>query len=237
MNPAQKFFGKNNFYRLLFLTAFIFCSSVCKAQLSLDSLMYNLSQKPTFFFQFDATNSFVSGSGANAIGVKAGLDFGKRIKFGAGYYTMVSDIVESKYVARYDTFYNAKLQMNYYTTFIDYVLYDRNRWQFSFLNQFGIGNSYFWYYPNKSENKRKTETISSKPVILYEPAVMGQFRIMKWFGVGFGTGYRIMILTNKEIDHKLSSPIYALRLKLYLDEIYATIWPHGLFPKKKEKSQ
>lgn len=208
----------------------------CKAQFSVDSVLFSLSQKPKFFFQLDLTNSFVSGRGANAIGFKAGLDFHKRIKFGAGFYTVVSDIVENKYVSKYDTFYNAKLQMNYYTTFVDYVWYDQGRWQFSLLNQFGFGNSYFWYYPNREKNKNKTERLNSNPIILYEPALMGQFKIIKWVGVGFGVGYRFMLLNNKEIDQKMSSPIYAIRLKIFMNEIVNSIWPNGFhFFRKKEK--
>lgn len=226
------FFKKIGFLKHLAIFFFMLISQKNYAKFSLDS---TFNKKPKFFFQLDATNSFVSGRGANAIGFKAGLDFGKRIKFGAGYHTVVSDIVESKYISKYDSFYNAKLQMNYYTTFVDYILYDQGRWQFSILNQFGIGNSYFWYYPNRDENRRKTETLSNKAVILYEPMAMGHFKIMKWFGVGFGTGYRIMLLTNKEIDHKLSSPVYAFRIKIFVNEIYDSIWPNGLFKKKKEK--
>jgi|GEM_PF-535435 len=204
----------------------------CLGQFSADSLLYSLGQRPRFFFQLDATNSYVSGRGANAIGFKAGMEFNKRIKFGAGYYTVISDIVEKKYIEEYDSIYNVKLQMNYYTTFIDYVLYNRGKWQFSFNNQLGIGTSYFWYYPNRESNKRKTQTLNNRAVMLYEPTIMGQFRIMKWFGVEFGTGYRIMLVTNKELDHRLSSPVYAFRLKLFLDEIYKSIWPNGLLKGK-----
>ncbi len=206
-----------------------------RAQLPLDSVFFSLSQRPRFFFQLDAANSFVSGSGANAIGFRAGLDFHKRIKFGTGFYTVISDIVENKYVEKYDTFYNAKLQVNYYTTFADLVLYTYERWQFSLQNQLGIGNSYFWYYPNREGNKKKTENINSGMIMLYEPMLSGQFKILKWVGVGFGTGYRIMLVNNKEIDHKLSSPVYAIKLKIFMNEIVNSIWPGGirLFKKKK----
>lgn len=202
----------------------------------LGSSFQSLAVRPKFFFQFDATNSFVSGRGANTVGVKAGLSFGKKVKFGAGFYHVVSDIVEPKYVEKYGLTYNTRLDMNYYNTFVDLVIYSTERWQFSFLNQFGLGNSYLWFYPDTSlENKsKKTDVIANNPVLLYEPMAMGHFKIMKWFGIEFGTGYRIMLINNKEIDHKLSSPVYTIRLKLFLDEIYNSLFPKGVFKKKKE---
>ena len=54
-------------------------------------------------------------------------------------------------------------------------------------------------------------------------------KIVKWVGVGFGVGYRIMLLNNPDIPDKLSSPLYVLRLKIFLDEVYRSI-----FPKKEE---
>jgi hypothetical protein len=228
---AERFSNKRTYFFLL-TAAFIFLSSSVFAQWKpVDSLLFALRQKPKIFFQLDASNSFISGRGANAIGFKAGLDFGRRVKFGAAYYTLVSDIVEKKYVAKYDTFYNAKLQMSYYTTFAEYVVYDRGRWQFSLGNQFGVGRAYFWYYPNR-ESKSKTETLSDNLIILYEPYISGQFKILKWFGLGFGTSYRTMLVTNKEIDHKLSSPVYSIRIKIFLNEIYGSLFPRGIFPKK-----
>jgi hypothetical protein len=200
----------------------------CCGQFSTDSLLSNLKKKPHFFFQFDAVNSFISGRGANSIGVKAGLDFGKRIKFGTGYYTLISDIVEKKYIAEYDSVYNVKLQMNYYTTFVDYVLLEKGKWQLSLLNQFGIGNSYFWYYANRDPDKNKVKTLSNRLVVLYEPSVTAQYKVLKWVGGAVGLGYRTMLLTNKEIDHRLSSPVFSIRIKIFLDEIYKSIWPDGL---------
>jgi len=224
-------------YLALLAALFIFLSTTGNAQWKpVDSLLFALRQKPKVFFQFDASNSFISGRGANAIGFKAGLDFGRRVKFGAAYYTVVSDIVENKYVAKYDTFYNAKLQMGYYTTFAEYVVYDRGRWQFSLGNQFGVGRAYFWYYPNR-ESKSKTETLSDNLIILYEPYISGQFKILKWFGLGFGTSYRTMLITNKEIDHRLSSPVYSIRIKIFMNEIYSSLFPRGIFPKKEATGQ
>ncbi len=218
------------------LVLFFFAAEPVSGQLSMDTVWESLQQHPKFFFQLDAANSFVSGRGANAIGFKAGLDFGKKIRFGAGYYTVVSDIVEPKYIEKYDSTYNAKLQMDYYTTFVDYVLYDRGKWQFTLNNQFGIGNSYFWYYPNK-ESKTKTERINQQVIVLYEPALMGHYKILKWVGIGFGTGYRIMLMNNKEIDHRISSPIYSIRLKIFMNEIVNSIWPNGLFRKKPKTTE
>ncbi|MCW5918764.1 MAG: hypothetical protein KIS71_03175, partial [Bacteroidetes bacterium] len=66
--------------------------------------------------------------------------------------------------------------------------------------------------------------------ILFEPAITGHYKLIRWVGIGFGVGYRVMLKNNKQLKDNLSSPIYILRLKIFVDEIYRTV-----FPSKKSK--
>jgi hypothetical protein len=53
---------------------------------------------------------------------------------------------------------------------------------------------------------------------------------LKWFGVGAGVGYRLMLLDNPAKKHSFNSPIYTVKLKLFVGEIIRSVFP----PKKKK---
>ncbi|TAL59925.1 MAG: hypothetical protein EPN85_08325 [Bacteroidetes bacterium] len=111
------------------------------------------------------------------------------------------------------------LQFRYVNLFLDYVYYKSGRWQFSIPLQFGIGDARYKYNFNE-ENIIESRRI----VFLYEPAVAGQYKIMKWFGVGLDVGYRIMIVSNKNIGSKFNSPVYDLKMIIFWGEFHKVVF-------------
>ena len=107
----------------------------------------------------------------------------------------------------------------------EYVVLRSDPWQVSVPFYFGFGNSYR-IYP-KDGKDLKTDKHS---VILLEPAITGHYKVIKWVGIGFGFGYRIMLQNNPEIKDRFTGPLYVLRLKLFLGEVYKSV-----FPKKNKK--
>jgi hypothetical protein len=204
---------------------FFFCANyfLSDAQI-LDTLRESFKSKPTFFLQFDKYNSIVTGSRANATGIKTGLDFNKKIRLGIGYFFLTPDVVEKRVLDRGDTV-RAQLKSNYFTIGAEYVLLNKNPWQVSVPAHLGFGKSFF-IYPDAISGK--DERIASNSIILFEPAITGHYKVIKWVGVGFGVGYRIMLKNNPEVQDNFNSPLYVLRLKIFFDEIY-----YSVFPKKK----
>ncbi len=194
----------------------------------LDSLHQAFSQKPKLFFQLDGYNTFASGNKANAFGFKTGVDFGKKIRLGIGYSWLSTDIVESRFIAaEYDTF-RTEIKSAYVTMGAEYVMLRSDPWQVTFPMHFGFGNSYRIYPKNGKDLKTDKHS-----VVLLEPAITGHYKFIKWVGVGFGFGYRIMLKNNEAVDQKISGPLYVLRLKLFLNEIYKTVFPKKENQKKK----
>lgn len=196
-----------------------------------DSLVKENWKKPRFFFQLDRFNSFVSNQGANVSGFKTGLEFAHKYRFGLGFYNLKSDIIEYKVLnaedaqnAPNDTV-KAVLNMVTIPFCFEYVFYDNDPWQFSLPINLGFGETYFTYFDNSNKEKR----IKDYPILDYEIAVAGQYKILKWFGVGAGVGYRLMLIDNPAKDHNFNSPIYTVKLKLFVGEIFRSIFP----PKKK----
>lgn len=193
------------------------CSPVY-AQIA-NSFAESLQQKPKPFFQLDGYNSFVRSRGANAIGVKAGIDFDKKIRFSIGYMKLFTDVVDSIQV-RPGVYYRGEVKSGYFTTGIEYIIYNNDPWQISFPAHFGFGTAYYDYPDGKKAHNKALQG----NIILFEPAVTGHYKVIKWVGVGFGLGYRVMLKNNTRLTDKLSSPLYVLKLKIFLDEIYKSVF-------------
>ncbi|MBK7856607.1 MAG: hypothetical protein IPJ79_18460 [Bacteroidetes bacterium] len=206
---------------VLITSLLFFASIICCSAQFLDTLKRSFQTKPKLFFQLDSYNSIVTGARANAKGIKTGLDFNKKIRLGIGYFWLNPDVVEKRIINDDDTV-RAQLKSSYLTLGAEYVLLNDNPWQVTVPVHFGFGKSYF-IYPDTTTGK--DERIYSNPIVLFEPAVTGHYKVIKWVGVGFGVGYRIMLKNNPEVRDNFNSPIYVLRIKIFFDEIYYSVFP------------
>ena len=105
--------------------------------------------------------------------------------------------------------------MNYFAPFAEYVFFQRGPWEIGTNIQLGIGSSFHRY----SQNDERI-IVNRGRVILYEPIMSCEYKIFKLIGVGVGFGYRIMIQNNHLIEQQFTSPVYGMRVRLIIDEIY-----------------
>ena len=220
----------NNKWVLLFL--FFYCSSLqrCNAMAISKPLFEEKKEKKKIkpFFQFDSYYSFIGKEKADVFGFKAGVELNQKWRFGAGYNKIKSDIIEWKLLPveeRADSNVNivkSQLYLNYYPLLAEYVFYNKDPWQVSLPFTVGYGNSYFSYY-DKNNNSRK---IFDHSILITELGVTGQVKIFKWIGIGAGVGYRYLLLDNPEIETKVSSPVYSLRVKIFPGAIIKTFFPN-----------
>ncbi len=192
----------------------------------LDTVKASFRSRPKFLFQLDTYNSFVSSESANTSGLRAGLDFNRRVRLSLGYYNLTSEIIKRKAVTDSDfgDTVNARLDMNYFPAGFEYVFYNTFPWEVSVPFNIGPGKSYFWYYRN---NDGEQGRVDEKTVALAILGVGAQYKIVKWFGVGAGLGYRVMLIDNSNINENFNSVIYSLNLRIFLDEIVKTVFGHG----------
>jgi len=185
------------------------------------------------FFLFDSYYSFIGNRDADVWGFKGGVEWNKKWRFGAGFNKIKSDIVEYKKLPDSELAYSnsdsvkAQLYLRYYPVMAEYVFYDNNPWQLSTPMSIGYGRSYFQYF----DKENGTRTIYNHGVLVSDFGVNAQYKFVKWVGLGAGLGYRIMIIDNPEISTNFNSPIFSIRLKLFLGEIYQTIFPDSKFLK------
>ncbi len=167
--------------------------------------------------QLDNRNSFVSASRARISGVKFGLDYNTKFKLGMGIHFLRDSILKDQFVGN-DTI-TSNLNMTYINTYAEYVYYRSRKWEFSMPIHIGIGNTRYEY----KYNDEKVE-VNKKVVIIYEATLNGHYKIFKWVGISGGIGYRIMLKNNSAIEENFNSPIYHLGVKIFLGDIYRSIF-------------
>ena len=72
------------------------------------------------------------------------------------------------------------------------------------------------------ENGKRVKLVQSN-IFSYEPAMLIDFKIIRWFGIGTGVGYRLVYYKSPGVNEEFSSPEYVVKLKIYLGEIVRTI--------------
>lgn len=119
-----------------------------------------------------------------------------------------------------DKLFNAELKYIYFSPYFEYVYYTSKRWEFNLSAQVGFGSGHYQYY-----NVEEDRTIKTKysTILSYEPVMLIDYKIIRWFGVGTGVGYRLIFYKNSNIEEHLTSPVYVFKVKVYLGEIVRTI--------------
>ncbi len=178
-----------------------------------DSLRQVFRNKPTPSAKLDSRNSFISGRNARVHGIKAGLSFGKKLTLGIGYNWIAKGIRQE--MPPNSPVVTGDVQLRYIAPFIEYSFFKKGNWEAVVPVQLGVGRSFIQYSYLGSKHR-----IHQNSVVLYEPGMNLEYKIINLIGVGAGVGYRIMLKNNKEIDRSFTSPVYVLRFRLIFDELF-----------------
>lgn len=191
------------FYLLFFLFAFPQASS---AQL-LDSIAASFKHKPRPVVKLDTRNSFVTNFPAQVRGIKAGVKYGKNVRLGVGYCWL--DYKKPTLLSATDIDTNwsgVKLYQHYGVVFFEYVFYRKNHWTATIPVQLGVGVSGY-----KDNAKTTLPHHGRGGLVTYEPAMIADYTFLKYFSVGAGVGYRLMLIPNRKIGERFTAPAYFLR--------------------------
>ncbi len=173
--------------------------------------------KPKLDVKFDNRFSFIRDNDVKTVGLKVGLSFRRKYKLGLGINQMLLPV--EKTVLEGDTALPVNLEYFYFSPYIEYVFFNSKRWEFSLSAQFGFGGASY-QYTNSEGSKVK---LVQSTVLSYEPATLIDYKIIRWFGIGTGVGYRFIYFKSPGVDENFSSPEYVIKLKVYLGEIFRTI--------------
>lgn len=173
--------------------------------------------KPKLDVKFDNRFSFIQDNDVRTIGLKVGLSFDRKFKVGIGINQMLTNTDNQVLVE--DSLVDIALDYFYFSPYIEYTFYNSKRWAFSLATQFGFGNASYEYVDKNNQLVK----LAKSTVLSYEPAMLIDYKIVRWFGVGTGVGYRLIYYKSSGVNENFTSPMYVIKLKVYLGEIVRTI--------------
>lgn len=184
-----------------------------------DSIQTSLEHPPRPEVKFDSRNSFIGARYARIYGIKAGLDYNGTFKFGLGYNWLSSDVFRTMSIrnSRGEVEeVKAQYTFNYLSPYAEYVFYKKEPWNISVSALLGFGRANYAYFDSYWVHT------STNPdfVMVYEPYMTARYRLFKYIGVGAGVGYRLAVSQDKFSKSRLNSPIYVIKLRLYLADLY-----------------
>lgn len=177
-----------------------------------DSLNQVLHGPVTGIFKLDTRNSFVSGRGAQVWGIKAGISFRKRLNLGWHFSWLHSRILQSTTFQDHTT--DARIRMYNTGPFAEYIFYRHGLWEATIPVQFGYGKSYAVItLPEERIHYNKGT------VLMYEPAMIIEYKFGGVLALGGGIGYRLMLRENRDLAERFTAPYYLIRVRLITDEV------------------
>jgi hypothetical protein len=204
------------FFVLLIISQLLFAQNSSNKTFE-DDFKKSFKSKPQLDVKFDSRFSFIRGNDLRTSGFKIGVSFNRKFKTGLGYNQLIIPAKSS--ITDDDKKFDAELKYIYFSPYFEYVYFTSKRWEFNLSAQVGIGSGHYQYY---NEVTQKTIRTRYSAILSYEPAMLIDYKIIRWIGIGTGVGYRLIFYKNNDIEEHLSSPVYIVKLKIYLGEIVRT---------------
>lgn len=191
-----------------------------------------LQSRPRLVGGLSTRNTFIQGFNAPILSIKAGAEFQKKLRLGAGFCFLKSPdyngrdqtpFIYQKYVwsssgipEKVPSF----LKLRYFCYFVDYVYYKKNRWELSVPVQIGLGKSKYEY-----KWQGVTYTEKEEFVFLYEPSIAVNYHVLRWLGFGVDVGYRFVNIGSRFVGNDFNSPVYDLKMMIFWGEVVKAIFP------------
>ena len=191
---------------------FLFNAFLLRAQL-VDSISHSFTHKPSFYWNYGTNYSFISNQFAGIMNIKMGADFNSTTKIGAGFNWINNGLDKQTLASGY---VHSQLYMRYVSLFFEYTYFKTKHWEASIPAQIGIGNmNYIHSFSNGT-----TQKTESKWFVLYEPKTTIQYRFLRYFAVGGGIGFRLVLPNKPTPEDRFTSVLFVLKSKFYFTDAF-----------------
>jgi len=204
------------------LLALLLALSACagsRAQL-MDSIALFAAQEPRFVAKLDVRGSFIRNQNVRIMGAKVGLEHAGRFQYGIGYSFLFTPVQLPAGLNDVGAT-TLRLRVGYVTPYVDYAFYQRGPWEVRLPVQIGIGGGSTIYRDAEGRKQRYQRT----GLLIYEPAMTVQYRFWKYFALGGGWGFRLVLQTGDKLGENLNAPIYAFGLRVFFGDLWRDLGP------------
>ncbi len=200
------------------LLVLIFCNVGSAPAQLVDSVRHFLEEPPKLVVKLDTHGSFISNESVQFAGIKVGYEHGGRVQYGIGYSFLFSPVEHDVLVPGEGTV-TTHLRFGYVTPYFDYAFYAKGPWELRIPVQIGIGGGSVVY----NDATGRTRRLQHSTVFLYEPSITVQYRFLKYFAIGGGWGYRLVLRSSASLNDSLTAPIYTFGLRVFFGDLWKAV--------------
>jgi hypothetical protein len=201
-------------YRTISLLLFFFSFNAFSSRAQLvDSIVHSFTHKPSLYWNYGTNYSFISNQFAGIMNIKLGADFNTTTKIGLGFNWIQKGMEKQIPV---DGYLHSQLYMRYVSVFFEYTYFKTYHWEASIPAQIGLGNMNYLH----TLNNGTTEKSENKWFVLYEPITTIQYRFLKYFAVGGGIGFRLVIPNKPTTFDHFASVLFVVKSKFYFTDAF-----------------
>lgn len=176
-----------------------------------DSIQNSLNFKPKPILKLDSRNAFVTNTFIETNALKVGLNYNKNFKIGIGYSWLKQKFQQKSLISSNDS---TKLKIHTVLAFAEFAYWQQQNWSSEIIVQIAGGNM---------QHVVNEKLVNKTPIFVYEPAMLIDYRFLRYFNIGGGIGYRLAIKFNKEVKEQFTSPIYIYRFKIDFGKIWEDV--------------
>jgi hypothetical protein len=174
-------------------------------------------------FQFDNRNERYLDNPGRMNGLKLGFEFYKRVRTGIGFYGN-NDYYLIPYPAYSDSL-RRTAKFAYATYFAELVFFRSFYWELSAAWASGRGNMSVNNYDIRSGLPKFTHGSVIEGIKVRDIALNSQFKIVPWFGLGLGLGYRFVYnVGDANLQDAFRDPYVDFKLKFYMGYAFKAIF-------------
>jgi len=189
--------------------------------------------KPKFVLGLMGHNSFIAGKKVHLGGVRVGLEFNQRWRFGLGRNYFNPPVHHQGGTEQDPKFYRVKFA--YSNVFGEYIILNNRRWEISCPLVLGGGSTTIAVRENEVD---AFVPYGSVRLTVMDLSAVGYYKIWKWLGLGASVGWRNVTSNDKTnpqlaatVTEAFDGPNWAIKTKIYLGALWKAVF------KKKDKGK
>ncbi len=188
-----------------------------------DSVVIPKEKKWKLLAGFDANRSFFAGRPVTINGLRLGAKYKEVHRFGIGFYALkrgvfFTDIDVDKEDAT-DTSY-VQFNVGFASLFYEYAFFRSKRWELAVPTYLGAGDVSATY----SDTAGLYQPLRTSPFVATGTGVVAQFKIIRWFGLKAGVGYRLVFNEEKAIRKAFRGPYYKFGVSIFFGDLYNSLF-------------
>ena len=176
-------------------------------------------RKWKFLFGFDGRKSIILNHDVKFSGMKIGVEYKEKHKFGIGIYDMRQAVFVPDFkpaLERPGGTDTASFKLSYTSLFWEKIWFENDRWELSTPIHLGTGTLDIRY----RDVEGNMQFFGNPTSGLLEMSFVAEYRVFRWFAIGAGVGRRWINYGEDSAKQTFGGPVSILQFKVLAGQLY-----------------